>query len=199
MAQLQTVETIFSKLNTLEKEDGQLIVSRDNEELYFDLNGERICITDWVAIDDESTLLALLTPLANKFYYVKSTATIWRYVDSDWICLNKGSNIDDALSTTSTNAVQNKVVTEALDKKGLIKITYSDFKENEEYYRGSDKTYWIIDEEGGVSEAKYIKYTPASGLSSTNVQDAIDEVNDKIVTSSTEPTQASGCCWLKEY
>ena len=67
MAKLKLLSTIFSKLSTLGKNDGQVIVSKDSKSLYVDLDGERIEVTDWIDVDTEENLLAILTPLINKY------------------------------------------------------------------------------------------------------------------------------------
>ena len=101
MAKLKLLNTIFSKLGSLSKSDGQIIVSRDSKSLYVDLEGERIEITDWIDIDTEETLLAILTPLTNKYYYTKDTNKIWRYIGGEWKCLNDSA---DDLAPTYTES-----------------------------------------------------------------------------------------------
>ena len=81
MAKLKLLSTIFAKLSTLGKNDGQVIVSKDSKSLYVDLDGERIEVTDWIDVDTEENLLAILTPLTNKYYYTKDSNKIWRYVN----------------------------------------------------------------------------------------------------------------------
>ena len=93
MAKLKLLSTIFSKLSTLGKNDGQVIVSTDSKSLYVDLDGERIEVTDWIDVDTEENLLAILTPLINKYYYTKDSNKIWRYVNGEWINLNNDSII----------------------------------------------------------------------------------------------------------
>lgn len=91
MAKLKLLSTIFSKLSTLGKNDGQVIVSKDSKSLYVDLDGERIEVTDWIDIDTEEALLAILTPLTNKYYYTKDSNKIWRYVNGEWICISNSN------------------------------------------------------------------------------------------------------------
>lgn len=93
MAKLKLVNTIFSKLSTLSKNEGQLVVSRDSKSLYIDLNSERIEVTDWIDVNTEEELLAILTPLVNKYYFTKDTNKIWRYIGSEWKCLNADISI----------------------------------------------------------------------------------------------------------
>ena len=106
MAKLKLLSTIFSKLGSLTKNNGQIIVTRDSKSLYVDLEGERIEITDWIDVDTEETLLAILTPLTNKYYYTKDSNKIWRYVNSEWICLNNNINDQSPTYTESTSLVK---------------------------------------------------------------------------------------------
>ena len=93
MAKLKLLSTILYRLSTLGKNDGQVIVSKDSKSLYVDLDGERIEVTDWIDVDTEENLLAILTPLINKYYYTKDSNKIWRYVNGEWINLNNDSII----------------------------------------------------------------------------------------------------------
>ena len=107
MAKLKLLNTIFSKLSSLSKNDGQIVVTRDSKSLYIDLEGERIEITDWIDVDNEESLLAILSPLTNKYYYTKDTNKIWRYVDSEWICLN--NNINEMMPTYTESTTLTKL------------------------------------------------------------------------------------------
>ena len=61
MAKLKLFSTIFSKLSSLIKKDGQVIISKDSQSLYIDVDGERVEITDWIDINTEEELLATLS------------------------------------------------------------------------------------------------------------------------------------------
>ena len=106
MAKLKLLSTIFSKLGSLTKNNGQIIVTRDSKSLYVDLEGERIEITDWIDVDTEESLLAILTPLTNKYYYTKDTNKIWRYINSEWECLNTSVNDLTPTYTESSTLVK---------------------------------------------------------------------------------------------
>ena len=106
MAKLKLLSTIFSKLGSLTKNNGQIIVSRDSKSLYVDLDDERIEITDWIDINTEENLLAILTPLTNKYYYTKDNNKIWRYINNDWECLNTSVNDLTPTYTESPNLVK---------------------------------------------------------------------------------------------
>ena len=106
MAKLKLLSTIFSKLGSLTKNNGQIIVTRDSKSLYVDLESERIEITNWIDIDTEESLLAILTPLTNKYYYTKDSNKIWRYVNNDWECLNTSVNDLTPTYTESSTLVK---------------------------------------------------------------------------------------------
>ena len=91
MAKLKLISTIFSKLGSLTKNNGQIIVTRDSKSLYVDLESERIEITNWIDIDTEESLLAILTPLTNKYYYTKDSNKIWRYIGGEWKCISNSN------------------------------------------------------------------------------------------------------------
>lgn len=61
---------------------------------------------------------------------------------------------------------------------GIIPITAEEFYEREEYYRGSKKTYWVIDEGGNIIDARAMRFQPTSTILSNTVQNAIIEVQD---------------------
>lgn len=111
MAKLKLFSTIFSKLSSLIKKDGQVIISKDSRSLYIDIDEERVEITDWVDINTEEELLATLSPLANKYYYTKDTNKIWRYINSKWECLNASVTciplVDDTTGIKYTLGINN--------------------------------------------------------------------------------------------
>jgi hypothetical protein len=93
MAQLKLIDTIQSKLEEVSKSDGQLILEKDGKNLYFDFNGDRIQISDFIELDDEDELTFVLAPLPSKFYFIKNNASLWRYLNNEWVCIAKSSNI----------------------------------------------------------------------------------------------------------
>ena len=115
MPKLNLIETIQTKLSTLTKKDGQLIVIRDNASLYIDLDGARIYISDWIDVATDEERLAMLTPLNNKYYYVVETNKIWRYISGSWVLVTS-KNYED---------LQNKPQIEGVELSG--NKTLSDF------------------------------------------------------------------------
>lgn len=91
---IKLLYTVKSKLSSLVKLAGQLIVAQDDASLYFDMpsSGEivRIKITDLIDIPTESDRLVLLAPNSAKYYFVTETHKIWRYISGEWFCLNEG-------------------------------------------------------------------------------------------------------------
>lgn len=124
MAKLKLISTIFSKLNTLSKSEGQVVVSKDSKSLYVDLNDERIEITDWIDVDTEENLLAILSPLINKYYYTKDTNKIWRYINSEWICINdsSGNNTTYGVATSSTLGLVKSGTDITVDSSGNVSV-----------------------------------------------------------------------------
>ena len=95
MAKLKLYSTILSKLPSLAKRDGNLIISSDSQSLYIDINGERIAITDHVDIDTDTDRLAILSPNPLKTYYVTETNKLWKYKNGEWKQITV--NTDDLL------------------------------------------------------------------------------------------------------
>lgn len=100
MAKLNLIETIQTKLPTLTKKDGQLIVVRDNASLHIDLDGSRIYISDWIDISTDEERLAMLSPLNNKYYYVVETNKIWRYTSGSWVLISSIKDINEHIEDT---------------------------------------------------------------------------------------------------
>lgn len=88
MGKLKIWKTIFSRLGSLNSDEDQFILTKDSQDMYVDIEGERIHITDFIEVADNDELLATLAPITTKFYYVKSTNEIWRWVDEGWKLIN---------------------------------------------------------------------------------------------------------------
>ena len=101
MAKLKLIETIQSKLSTLTKKDGQLIVVRDNASLHIDLDGNRIYISDWIDISTDEERLAMISPLSNKYYYVVETNKIWRYISGSWVLISSIKDLNEHIEDTN--------------------------------------------------------------------------------------------------
>lgn len=78
-------------------------VTVDEQNLYFDINGERIKITDIIELNDISELPETPT---NNFYYIKSNNTLNKYNGSQWIVISGGiTDYNDLTNHPSINGV----------------------------------------------------------------------------------------------
>ena len=179
MAKLNLIETIETKLPTLTKTDGQLIVIRDNASLYVDLDGARIYISDWIDVSTDEERLAMLSPLSNKYYYVVETNKIWRYISGSWVLVTS-KNYEDLNGKPQIEGVElvgNKTLADFGGKK-QIRISWEDYQAlSTEEQNNESIVYYIYDYPNNVVNASDISYDNVTSLlSSTNVQDAVDEV-----------------------
>jgi hypothetical protein len=110
MARLKLIDTIQSKLEEVSNADGQLILEKDGQNLYFDFDNERINISDFIEIDNEEDLDIILSPLPDKFYYVREPASIWRYQNEAWICLGRSTNILSSKIFDNVSQINNDIV-----------------------------------------------------------------------------------------
>lgn len=62
---------------------GRFLISSDTQSIFYDLQDKRIHLTDIIPLDTESQREAILAPL-DKFYFVKESSTLWRYVNGNW-------------------------------------------------------------------------------------------------------------------
>lgn len=185
MAKLNLIETIETKLPTLTKTDGQLIVIRDNASLYVDLDGARIYISDWIDVSTDEERLAMLSPLSNKYYYVVETNKIWRYISGSWVLVTS-KNYEDLNGKPQIEGVElvgNKTLADFGGKK-QIRISWEEYQAlSTEEQNNESIVYYIYDYPNNVVNASDVSYdNTSSGLSATNVQDGIDEINNKFTT-----------------
>lgn len=185
MAKLNLIETIETKLPTLTKTDGQLIIIRDNASLYVDLDGARIYISDWIDVSTDEERLAMLSPLSNKYYYVVETNKIWRYISGSWVLVTSKNyeDLNDKPQIEGVELVGNKTLADFGGKK-QIRISWEDYQAlSTEEQNDESIVYYIYDYPNNVVNASDISYDNVTSLlSSTNVQDVIDELNNKLTT-----------------
>ena len=72
-----TVESKARNTTQLPISEGQFLMTSDTKNVFYDLAGERIQLTDIIELDTEAQRKAILAPL-NKFYFVKDTGILWR-------------------------------------------------------------------------------------------------------------------------
>lgn len=91
-------------------------VTVDEQNLYFDINGERIKITDIIELNDISELPETPT---NNFYYIKSNNTLNKYNGSQWIVISGGiTDYNDLTNHPSINGIA-LIGNKTLDSLGI--------------------------------------------------------------------------------
>lgn len=122
-------KTIKSKLTSLAIKSGNLILSTDSQELFFDQDGVRIKVSDIIYLNTEDDRIGILVPL-NKFYYVKSTQKLW-YHDTDWRLINESATIKSIVISPTTGSDQEITIdtdgtalipSAGVNKLGVIKV-----------------------------------------------------------------------------
>lgn len=90
------IRTNIDKIDTIPIVNGQLILveemNGDSAYIASDNKTGRVKYTDIVDLNSELEK-DLITPSKNKFYYVKETNFLYRYIDNDWVCLNPKKNV----------------------------------------------------------------------------------------------------------
>lgn len=105
------ITTTASKLDSVPFLNGQIIYLSDSSELYFDMNNVRKSSSDFIELPNEEAIKACLTPL-NKLYIAKDVGTLWKYINSDWVCISGSSGITDITLNGSSKGItktENKV------------------------------------------------------------------------------------------
>ncbi len=99
-----TVESKARNTTQLPISEGQFLMTSDTKNVFYDLDGERIQLTDIIELDTEAQRQAILAPL-NKFYFVKNTGSLWRYNSNGWLEWKQGSSSSSsAVHRTLTRA-----------------------------------------------------------------------------------------------
>lgn len=62
---------------------GRFLIASDTRSIFYDLGDKRIQLSDIITLDTEAQREAILAPL-DKFYFVKASCTLWRYVNGEW-------------------------------------------------------------------------------------------------------------------
>jgi hypothetical protein len=75
--------TVNSRLSALDVKDGQLIFTTDTKQLFLDYNGLRLAYDCVQVFPTDEVRKSVLAPIEG-FYYVESTAVLWRYKNG-WI------------------------------------------------------------------------------------------------------------------
>jgi len=123
---IKLLYTIKSKLSSLVKSAGQLIVAQDDASLYFDMPNSsetiRIKITDLLDIPTEADRLVILAPNSSKYYFVTETHKIWRYISGEWVCLNESGAKEKYNTITSPDPNTLYILTDDNNDTGYATI-----------------------------------------------------------------------------
>lgn len=95
--------------------NGTLNYTSDTHDLFLDVAGNRIKISDWIILNTDAERLSLTNPIEDKLYMVEETHALWSYKNGWWSLLSYGDiqtrNI--LLSTFPVALGSNCVVTDA--------------------------------------------------------------------------------------
>lgn len=78
-----TVESKAQDPSVIPIKDGQFLMATDTGSLFYDAVNKRIQFMDIIKLDTEAQRIALVAPI-DKFYFVKESATLWKFVDGEW-------------------------------------------------------------------------------------------------------------------
>lgn len=81
---LKLAETVESQLPSVPLTDGQLVFVKDTRQLKWDVDSQRLDITDTIFLETDAEREELLTPLDNKVYVVKETQRQWFWTGTEW-------------------------------------------------------------------------------------------------------------------
>lgn len=118
------VKTNKTGLQNTSVTNGSVYFVADTQELFFDFDSSRVKVTDILILENEAARTSILFTPLNKFYFVLSTQKLYLYKDGTWYSVagsGGGSiDVDDELSLSSINPVQNKIITSALADKASV-------------------------------------------------------------------------------
>lgn len=162
--QVTFIHTTASKLSTLPVVNGQWIVVDDTDRCYYDMGNARHEMSDYLSLLNQPQIngitltgnrtaaalgIAPTTHASSSTTYGVGTVDEYGHV-----------KVDDALSTTSTNTVQNKVINTALDGKSPTN------------HASTQTTYGV----GSTTDYGHVKVDDALSTSSEN------PVQNKVIT-----------------
>lgn len=127
----RTYETVLSKAqdtNLVPIVPGRHLICTDTGDVFYDTADKvRKHLTDIIDVETDAARKAILAPL-NKFYFVKETAHLWRYVSGVWVDLTPGTETDAVFLTLTANGWSNKQQVLQIDglkasQNGIISLT----------------------------------------------------------------------------
>ena len=81
---LKLAETVESQLPSVPLTDGQLVFVKDTRQLKWDVDSQRLDITNTIFLETDAEREELLTPLDNKIYVIKETQRQWFWTGTEW-------------------------------------------------------------------------------------------------------------------
>lgn len=154
------IKTNKTGLQNTSVTNGSVYFVADTKELFFDFDSQRVKVTDILILNTEEERTGILFSPLNKFYFVLATQKLYLYKDGTWYSVagsGGGSiDIDDVLSLTSENPVQNKIITAELNNK--IEADY-------------------------ISATRPILYNDSTGVISANIDTVVGTNSDYLITS----------------
>lgn len=136
------IETIKSMLDQVIVKPGQMIYCTDTGETFFDSSEDgRVSFSDIIFLYTEDARLALIAPLDNKIYFIRSTSTMYTYSETNgWSNLktlaskvydSNGNTIEDRVNSITTSkigmTVKDVVATEDYQKTFTIPFPFTDY------------------------------------------------------------------------
>lgn len=127
------IRTNVNKIDSIPIVDGQFILveemNGDSAYIVSDNRTGRYKYTDIVDLNLEAEREAIQSPSKNKFYFVKETQLLYKYIDNNWVCINS----KPAESVIQVNEVIN------LPSVGNPNVVYFIKNKNLTYYWNEDE------------------------------------------------------------
>lgn len=164
-------------LGSLALADGSVRVTTDTKSLFFELDGARLEITDFITVENKDALDDILAPIAKKFYYVASENTLYKYNagTASWDAIiakiDPADIVDDLKSTDATkvlSANQGRQLQENID--GLI-------------WSGTKEEYEIAKAAGEIKPGQLVNITD---------DDDITVIESSVTADSNNPVSSKG-------
>jgi hypothetical protein len=114
------VTAYASQLDSIPIINGQIIYLSDSSQIYFDMNNVRKPSSDIIEMPNEEAIKAILTPL-NKLYIAKDVGTLWKYLNTGWVCISGSNGISDITLNGSSRGITKT------DQKVNIDVLWAEF------------------------------------------------------------------------
>lgn len=99
----ETVKSKVKDTTAIPIVPGRYLICTDSGDVYYDTaDSVRKHLTDIIDLETEAERQAILAPL-DKFYFVKETATFWRFLGSSWMSLSSSGGSDAVYAILSAS------------------------------------------------------------------------------------------------